>query len=39
MSSSTKFDNRKKDTLILGNGPTQALSIQHTLCVEKNVFN
>ena len=27
MSSSTKFDNRKKDTLILGNGPTQALSI------------
>ena len=35
MSSSTKIDNRKKDILILGKGPTQGLdstlSIQLTL--------
>ena len=29
MSSSTKIDNRKKDILILGKGPTQGL--EHTL--------
>ena len=33
MSSSTKADNRKKDTLILGKGPTQGL--EHTLSAEK----
>ena len=33
MSSSTKIDNRKKETLILGKGPTQGL--EHTLCAEK----
>ena len=33
MSSSTKTDNRKKDILILGRGPTQGL--QHTLGAEK----
>ena len=33
MSSSTKIDNRKKDILILGKGPTQRL--EHTLSAEK----
>ena len=33
MSSSTKIDNRKKDILILGRGPTQGL--EHTLSAEK----
>ena len=33
MSSSTKIDNRKKDILISGKGPTQEL--QHTLSAEK----
>ena len=33
MSSSPKIDNRKKDILILGNGPTQGLG--HTLSAEK----
>ena len=33
MSLSTKFDNRKKDILILGKGPTQGL--EHTLSAEK----
>ena len=33
MTSSTKIDNRKKDTLILGKGPTQGL--EHTLNAEK----
>ena len=33
MSSSTKIDNRKKDILILGKGPTQVL--EHTLSEEK----
>ena len=33
MSSSTKIDNRKKDILILGKGPTQKL--EHTLTSEK----
>ena len=33
MSSSTKIGNRKKDTLILGKGPTQGL--EHTLSAEK----
>ena len=37
MSLSTKIDNRKKDILILGKGPTQGL--EHTLSAEKNVFN
>ena len=33
MISSTKIDNRKKDILILGKGPTQEL--EHTLSAEK----
>ena len=33
MSSSVHVDNRKKDILILGNGPTQGL--EHTLTTEK----
>ena len=33
MSSSTKIDNRKKDILILGIGPTQGL--EHKLSAEK----
>ena len=33
MSSSTKIDNRKKDILILGLGPTQGS--EHTLSAEK----
>ena len=33
MSSSTKIDNRKKDILILGKGPTQGL--EHAPSVEK----
>ena len=33
MSSSAKIDNRQKDILILGKGPTQVL--QHTLSAEK----
>ena len=33
MSLSTKIDNRKKDILILGKGPTQGL--EHTLSAEK----
>ena len=33
MGSSTKIDNRKKDTLILGKGPTQGL--EHTLSAKK----
>ena len=33
MSSSTKIDNRKKDILILGEGPTQGL--EYTLSAEK----
>ena len=33
MSSSTKIDNRKKDILILGKGPSQGLG--HTLSAEK----
>ena len=33
MSSSTKIDNRKKDILILGKGPTQGL--EHTPRTEK----
>ena len=33
MSSSTKIDNKKKDTLILGKGPAQRL--EHTLSAEK----
>ena len=37
MSSSTKIDNRKKDILILGKGPTQRL--EYTLSTEKNVFD
>ena len=32
MSSSTKIDNKKKDILILGKGPTQGL--EHTLSAE-----
>ena len=33
MSSSTKIDNRKKDILIFGEGPTQGL--EHALSAEK----
>ena len=33
MNSSTKIDNRKKDILILGKGPTQGL--EHALSAEK----
>ena len=33
MSSSSKIDNRKKDILILGKGPTQGL--EHTVNAEK----
>ena len=33
MSSSTKIDNRKKDILVLGKGPTQEL--EHMLSAEK----
>ena len=33
MSSSAHIDNKKKDILVLGKGPTQGL--QHTLTVEK----
>ena len=33
LSSSTKIDNKKKDILILGKGPTQRL--EHTLSAEK----
>ena len=33
MSSSSHFDNKKKDILILGKGPTQGL--EHTLAAEK----
>ena len=33
MSSSTKIDNRKRDILILGKGPTQR--VEHTLSAEK----
>ena len=33
MSSYTKIDNRKKDILILGKGPTQGL--EHTLSAKK----
>ena len=37
MSSSTNIDNKKKDILILGKGPSQGL--KHTLSAGKNVFN
>ena len=33
MSSSSKIDNRKKDILIVGKGPTQGL--EHTVSAEK----
>ena len=37
MSSSAKIDNRKKDFLILGKGPTEGL--EHILTAKKYVFN
>ena len=37
MSSSAHIDNKKKDMLVLGKGPTQGL--EHTLTAEKNVLN
>ena len=37
MSSSAHIDNKKKDILVLGKGPTQGL--ESTLTAEKNVFN
>ena len=36
MSSSLHIDNKKKDILILGKGPTQGL--EHTLTAKKNVI-
>ena len=38
MSSSVHVDNKKKDILILGEGPTQGLD-DTKLNAEKNVFN
>ena len=39
MTSSTKIDNKKKDVLILGKGPTQELG-EHSLSAEKiNLIN
>ena len=35
MSSWTNLDNKWKDILILGKGPTQVLG-EHSLCAEKN---
>ena len=35
--SSTHINNKKKDILVLGKGPTQGL--EHTLTAKKNVFN
>ena len=37
MSSSIHIDNKKKDILVLGMGPTQGL--ESTLTAEKNVLN
>ena len=37
MSSSAHIDNKKKDILVLGKGPTQGL--EHTLTIEKKVFD
>ena len=37
MSSFAHADNKKKDILVLGKGPTQGL--KHTLTAEKNVFH
>ena len=37
MCSSAHADNKKKDILILGKGPTQGL--EQTFATEKNVFN
>ena len=37
MSSSSYIDNKKKDILILGKGPTEGL--EHTVSAKKNVFN
>ena len=37
MSSSAHIDNKKKDILVLGKGPTQGL--EHTFTAEKNVFH
>ena len=36
MSSSTKIDNKEKDILILGKGPTQGLG-EHSLSAEKYI--
>ena len=36
MSSSSHINNKKKDILVLGRGPTQGL--QHTLAAEKMYF-
>ena len=37
ISSSAHIDNKNKDILVLGKGPTQGL--EHTITVEKNVFH
>ena len=37
MSSSPHIDNKKKDVLVLGKGPTQGL--ESTLTAEKNMFD
>ena len=38
MSSSVHVDNKKKEILILGKGPTQGLG-EHSFNFRKNVFN
>ena len=37
MSSSTKIDNRKKDALILGDGPAEGL--EHALIAKKKMYS
>ena len=37
MSLSTKIDNRKKDIVILGKGPTQGLT--HTLLIAEKMYS
>ena len=37
MSSSAHIDNKEKDILVLGKGPT--LGLEHTLYIAKNVFD
>ena len=39
MRSSVYVDNKGKNILILGEGPTQRLGGEHSLTAEKNVFS